>query len=77
MESREAFAAIERKLRADPRKNVVEAFYDAQAFGNFSVSYEERGEQLSVVNDRGQLFLYDGAAGGGPQDNPDREPDWA
>ena len=63
MDTREAFDVIQRSLNADPRKRLVESFFDERAFGNFWVTYEEAGERLSLVNDRGQLILYDGPTG--------------
>ena len=63
MDTRDAFDAIERAVNADPRKRIAEIAYDEQVFGNFSITYDEGGERLSIVNDRGQLFLYGGPAG--------------
>jgi hypothetical protein len=63
MDSRNAFEAIQRTVNADPRKSFVDSFFDERAFGNFWITYEEGGERLSVVNDRGELNLYDGEAG--------------
>ena len=63
MDTREAFDAIKQGVNADPRKTPLESFFDERAFGNFWVIYEEGGERLSVVNDRGQLILYEGSAG--------------
>ena len=64
MDTKEAFDAIQRKLNADPRKSPVESFFDERAFGNFWITYEEGGQRLSVVNDRGQLTLHDSSASG-------------
>lgn len=63
MDTREAFNAVQEKVKADPRKDFVDAFYDEQVFGNFWIIYDEGGERLSVVNDRGQLILYEGRTG--------------
>lgn len=63
MDIRAAFDAIQRKVNADPRKSIVESSFDERSFGNFWVTYEQGGERLSVVNDRGQLILYHGPAG--------------
>lgn len=63
MDTRAAFDTIQRKVKADPRKCIVESFFDEQVFGNFWITYDEGGERRSVVNDRGQLILYDGSAG--------------
>ena len=63
MDTRAAFDAIHRKVNSDPRKSIVESSFDERNFGNFWVTYEQGGERLSVVNDRGQLILYNGPAG--------------
>jgi hypothetical protein len=62
MHAREAFDAIQKKVKADPQKSFVESFFDEQVFGNFWITYDEGGERLSVVNDRGQLNLFGGPA---------------
>ncbi len=63
MDNRKAFDIIHRKIEANPRKSIVDSFFDESAFGNFWIAYEEDNERLSVVNDRGQLILCDGPAG--------------
>ena len=63
MDTREAFDAIRKKVNADPHKSIVSCFFDERTFGNFWITYEVGVERLSVVNDRGQLILYDGPAG--------------
>ncbi|MEA1072452.1 hypothetical protein [Sphingomonas sp. LY160] len=63
MDTREAFEAIRRRVNSDPRKSLVESIFDEHEFGNFWVTFEEAGERLSVVNDRGQLILFDGPMG--------------
>jgi hypothetical protein len=55
MDTRAAFDAIQRRLKADPRKSIVESFFDEEVFGNFWITYLQSGERRSVVNDRGQL----------------------
>ena len=61
MDTREAYEAIQKAVKADPRKSVVGSSYDEEVFGNFWVTYVQGGERLSVVNDRGQLILYEGS----------------
>ena len=63
MDTKEAFDVIDRKVKADARKTYIDGFYDEQVFGNFWITYDEGGERLSIVNDRGQLILYEGRAG--------------
>ena len=55
MDTRAAFDAIQRRLKADPRKSIVESFFDEEVFGIFWITYLQSGERRSVVNDRGQL----------------------
>lgn len=62
MDTRDAFDAIQNKMKADPRKRMVQSSFDEQVFGNFCITYDEGSERLSVVNDRGQLILYGGPA---------------
>ena len=59
MDSRNAFDAIKCKIDADPAKRLIESFFDERAFGNFWITYEEAGDVLSVVNDRGAKLFKD------------------
>lgn len=61
MDTRAAFETIQRTMAADAERSVVESFYDEEAFGNFWITYLDRGERFSVVNDRGQLVRCVGA----------------
>ena len=62
MDTKEAFDLIQRRITSDPRKTCVDSFFDERNFGDFWVTYEQGGGRLSVVNDRGQLILYEGPA---------------
>jgi hypothetical protein len=57
---RDAFEAIQKKLETDLGSDAVEGHFDDATFGNFWVRYVEAGETRSIVNDRGQLILYEG-----------------
>jgi hypothetical protein len=60
MQTKAAYDAIRRVLEADAQKRIVRSSFDEEVFGNFVISFIARGEPMSIVNDRGQLFLYDG-----------------
>jgi hypothetical protein len=60
METKAAYEAIQRTLSADARKSVVHSSYDEEMFGNFVIAFLDDGRPSSLVNDRGQLLLYDG-----------------
>jgi len=60
METKAAFEAIQRALLNDPRKSIVRSSFDETMFGNFVIAFVEDGQAASLVNDRGQLLLYDG-----------------
>ena len=60
MDTRAAYDAIIRAISADSRRRVVRSSYEEDFFGNFVISFLEDGGPSSIVNDRGQLFLYDG-----------------
>ena len=64
MNTREAFDAIQGRLRASAGTNVIESFYNEELFGNFWITYERDGRHSSVVNDRGQLVLSSGPTDG-------------
>ena len=64
MNTREAFDAIQRKLRGSAGTSVLDAFFDENVFGNFWITYERDSGRSSVVNDRGQLILNSGPADG-------------
>lgn len=64
MNTREAFGAIQDRLRASAGTNVIESFYNEELFGNFWITYERNSRHSSVVNDRGQLVLSSGPADG-------------
>ena len=64
METEAAFDAIRRKLEGAPRTRITSSFYDASSFGNFWISYTQKNERRSIVNERGKLIVTNGSPAG-------------
>ena len=65
MEAREAYEVIRDAVEADPRRRIVDSFFDDQNFGCFIISFEEDAKARSIVNDRGFVWVAEGFDGSG------------
>jgi hypothetical protein len=65
MEAREAYEVIRDAVEANPRRRIVDSFFDDQNFGSFIISFEEDAEARSIVNDRGFVWVAEGFDGSG------------
>lgn len=65
MDTQAAFEMICAAVEEHPRRRLVDRGIDDQHFGNFFVAFTEEGQERSVVNDRGFVFVTVDLTGAG------------